>query len=301
MYFSVIIPTYKREKDLKECIISAIKQDILPKEILVIDDGDLGQDFLKEIELIIKEKNISFVYYKKDKRFKGSAESKSIGIKKAKNDIVFILDDDLILESNFFSGIIETWENNYDEKLIGVGAIITNNRKKSKAERFYNKLFSLTSKYSWDINDVGFQVWDEGIAKQEKGHYAHGGVCSYKRDLALQIGGFTTFGGGRTALEDVEFCLRAKKQGYHFIINPKAKVIHKQSRTSREKDFLIGFKEGYNRKIIFNNNCKKNLKNYLWFCWASFGWILRQFLVGHFMKGLGMIAGYFNFMTPNYN
>jgi hypothetical protein len=28
--------------------------------------------------------------------------------------------------------------------------------------------------------------------------------------------------------------------------------------------------------------------------WANIGWILRQFLVGHFSKGMGMIKGLFN-------
>lgn len=294
MNFSVAIPTYNRKEDLKKCLNSILKQTILPSEILVIDDGDLPKEFINEEEKIFENCKINFEHYKKDhpKEFRGLSESKNIALKIASNKVLFILDDDLILRDKFFEKIMKIWIGNKDQKLIGVAGLIENNRKKSILERIYNKIFGLESKCSWDINPVGFQVWDEGIKKREKGYYAHGGTCSYDKNLAQKLG-FVTFSGGRTALEDVDFCLRAKNQGYHFIVEPEARVIHKQSRVSRENNFLMGFKEGCNRKIIFKQNCQKNIKNYLWFWWANIGWILRQFLARHFSKGAGMIKGLF--------
>lgn len=225
------------------------------------------------------------------KRNCGLAESKNIGLRLAKNNILFILDDDLVLDEDFFEKIMKVWEENKNDKnLIGVGGIIKNNRKKGRIEKFYNKIFGLESAWKWDITPVGFQVWDEGIREKEKGYYAHGGVCSYNKNLAQKLG-FVTFSGGRTALEDIDFCLRAKNKGYYFIIEPEAKVFHKQSSVGREKDFLIGFKESYNRKIIFKDNCQKSFKNYLWFFWANIGWILRQLLAIHSSRFFGMIKG----------
>jgi GT2 family glycosyltransferase len=294
MNFSVVIPTYNREKDLLGCVESVVRQAILPNEIIIIDDGNLPMEFVDSIKTIFNNSKTSFRYYKKEhfNEPRGLSESKNIGLKIASNEILFILDDDLILEGDFFKEIIMVWQENKDDKLIGVAGIIKNNRKKSMVERIYNKIFGLTSKYSWDVNSVGFQVWNDGIQKKEKGYYAHGGVCSYSKNLAQKLI-FTTFSGGRTALEDVDFCLRAKNRGYYFIIEPKARVLHKQSPASKEKNFLIGFKESYNRKIIFKNNCRKSIRNFFWFYWANIGWILRQFLVGHFSKGAGMIKGLF--------
>jgi GT2 family glycosyltransferase len=296
MAFSIIVPTYNREKDFRNCLDSVLLQVALPSEILIIDDGGLSDIFLLKLEEKFKEKNISFLYHKKnhEEEPRGLSESKNIAINLVNNDIFFILDDDLILDKDFFEKIMNTWkENKNDKKLIGVGGIIKNNRKKIKIEKIYNKVFGLTSNYSWDINSAGFQVWNEQIGKAEKGYYVHGGVCSYRKFLVEKLGEFATFGGGRTANEDIDFCIRAKNEGYHFIVEPNAKVIHKQSKTSREKDFLIGFKESYNRKIIFKDNYKKSLKSYLWFYWANVGWILRQFLVGNFSRGFGMIKGLF--------
>jgi len=293
MNFSVTIPTYNREKDLEDCIKSILDQTASPHEILVIDDGELSEKFLQKIKEASKNKLIDFVYYKKNHKHKrrGLSESKNKALKLAKSDIIFILDDDVVLcEDNFFEKIIDIWRQNTDRNLVGVGGAIKNDRKKNKLEEKYNYIFGLTGDYAWDVNDVGFQVWDSGVKETTKGYYAHGGVCSYNKKLAQELG-FTTFGGGRTALEDVDFSLRAKNKGYYFLFEPNAKVIHNQSPVAREKQNLCGFKEGHNRKIIFKNNCKKNIKNYLWFFWANVGWILRQFLVGNYAKGLGMIKG----------
>ncbi len=293
--FCIVIPTYNRKKDLENCLRSIFFQTITPSAIIVIDDAELSNVFLNKIRKKFKEKNINFIYYKKDhhKEPRGLSESKNIATNLINNDIFFILDDDLILDNDFSEKIMHIWEKNKDdEKLIGVGGVIKNNREKTKIEKIYNKIFGLTSTCNWDINNVAFQVWNEQITNAEKGYYAHGGVCSYKKPLVEKLGRFTTFSGGRTANEDIDFCLRAKNKGYYFVVEPKARVIHKQSEVSREKDFLIGFKESYNRKIIFQNHCKKSFKNYLWFYWANIGWILRQFLKGNFSRGFGMIKGF---------
>ena len=293
--FSAILPTYNREKELAKLLETILKQTVKPNEVIIIDDGNLPAEFVQKQKEIFEQKRIEFIYYKKDhsKERRGSAESRNIGLKLAKNEILFILDDDLELEENFFEEIIKIWEENKsNEKLIGVGGWIKNQRRQNILEKIYHKIFGLSSKIAWDVNDVGFQVWDTKIKGAIKCYYFHGGVASYRGSLVKQLGGFETFFGGRTALEDVELALKAKKTGFYFIINPKAKCIHKESKISKENDFLVGFKESQNRKIIFKRHCPQDFFHKIWFFWASFGWTLRQFLVGNFKKGLGMIFGF---------
>lgn len=294
MKFSIIIPTYKREKDLDTCLRSIVNNTILPSEVIIIDDDNLSEFFLSRIRNILENKKISFVYHKKDHKInrRGLSESKNIGTNLSSNEIFFILDDDLVLENKFFEEIIKTWKKNNNEKLIGVGGIITNNRKKYWFENIYNKLFLLNSSISWDVNKLAFQSWNDHIKKEEKAHYIHGGACSYKKSVIKKLGYFSTFSGGRTALEDVDFCLRAKINDYHFIIQPKSRTLHNHSPSGRENNYLMGHKEGYNRKIIFkSNNLNNKHINKLSFFWANLGWILRQFLTANFKKGLGMIRG----------
>jgi GT2 family glycosyltransferase len=293
--FSLAIPTFNRPEDLKLCINSILDQSYLPHEVIIIDDGDLEDDFLRETNEKIKSSGIRFIYYKKDhkKERRGLSESKNIALEIAQNEIIFIIDDDVMLPPNAFMDIMKLWEENYDNPyLIGIGGVGLYYRKKTLLENFYNLIFCLTGNYAWDVNEFGFQVWDDYIKEIQKGYYMHGFFASFRRELAIKLGGFDTFMGGRTALEDVAFCLKAKNAGYFCLINPKVKIFHKKSKTSREKEYLIGFKESQNRKIIFRKYCKQDFYHKICFFWANLGWILRQFLVGHFSKGWGMLVGF---------
>lgn len=296
MDFEVIIPTYKREEDLKKCLDSIYTQELLPKRIILVDDDRLPEDFVDKEKKRFLERDVDILYYIKNHEIeaRGSNESRNKGIELAKEEVVFILDDDLILEKDFFSKIIKVWKDDNDENLVGVAGVIKNNRVKGSLEKIYNRIFGLTSKYKWDMNDVGFQVWDDGVKEKQKGHYFHGGASSYKRELVKKLDGFMVLKGGREGGEDPDFCMRAKNNGYFIMIEPNAKVFHKQSETAREKLFTIGYKDTCTRKFIFKENCNKSIKNYIWFYWACFGWILRQFLVGNFRKGFGMIKGLFS-------
>ncbi len=291
--FEVAIPTYNRADDLQKCLDSLINQTKSPKSVYIIDDGELTQSYIFENQKIFENLGIDFKYTKKNEN-KGTSESRNLALDISREEILFILDDDVILDPDFFEKVMQVWDESKTEKLIGVGGVIKSSRIKSHAEKLYNTFFGLDSDLDWDVNDVGFQVWDDRVLGLTKGYYFHGGggACSYRRKLTLELGGFTSFGSGRSALEDVDFCLRAKRAGYHVLIEPQARVFHKQSSVSREKSFLTGKKESINRKEIFRKNCPQNFKHQLVFVWANFGWILRQFLAGHVSKGLGMAYGF---------
>lgn len=296
MKFSIVIPTYNREKDLINCLNSILSQTVLPTEVIIIDDGDLPSNLIDIFKNDFLLKGINLIYYKKNHEFerRGLSESKNKALEIINTEIFFMIDDDVVLESDFCESIMNIWENKKnDDKLIGVGGIIKNRRNRFILEKYYNVLFGIFSKYSWDVNRVGFQIWNEEINEPSLGYYAHGGVCSYKLEKVKEIK-FSIFTGGRTALEDVDFCLRSKNKRYYFIIEPKAQLFHYHSIISRESQFLMGYKESINRKIIFKTSNKKpTFSLWVWFYWANLGWILRQFLVGNFSKGTGMIKAIF--------
>ena len=149
MKFSVIIPTYNREKDLGDCLNSILRQTLLPSEVLIVDDGELPSIFIDEFKEKFKNRGIHFIYYQKDhsKERRGSSESRNVGFKMVSQRIVLILDDDVILDDDFFEKIIRIWEERKaDRELIGVGGWIENTRRQSIFEKFYNKIFGLSSK-----------------------------------------------------------------------------------------------------------------------------------------------------------
>jgi glycosyltransferase involved in cell wall biosynthesis len=292
--FTVVIPTYDRELQLGSCLDSVIRQSVLPDEVLLIDDAALPAEFLSRWKARFSEREVVLSYHRKNHAVerRGLSESKNTALAKAAGDVLFFLDDDVVLEPEFMREIVAVWNDSSDPKLLGVGGLIKNSRHSSALERLFNRVFGLTGECAWDVNDAGFTVWNEGIERTQRAYYLHGGVCSVRRVEAAKLG-FATFSGGRTALEDLDFCLTAKQKGFHFIIVPTAKVVHNHAEATREGEFLIGFKDAMNRREINRRLGLKTLKGRLWFAWASAGWALRLVPL-RLPRAAGMIKGFFS-------
>lgn len=290
MDISVVIPTKDRPDVLYRCICSVLDQTVLPQEIVIVDDGNLSRKFVSNVERKTESIGIKFQYIKKN--IPGLSMSRNIGASTARSSVVLFLDDDIVLDRDYIEVLKEDWDKYKEEEhLGGIGGVIKNIRKITFMEKLFHRIFLLSSSAKWDVTDVGFQVWTTEVEKEEKVFYLPGGVTSFKKDLIAKIP-FRQLSPGRTPSDDVEFFLKAKKQGCYFILEPRAKLFHKQAPTARENDFARGVKEGYNQCIIFNDNVEKNILNYLKFSWSSIGWILRQFLAGNCLKGMGRISGY---------
>lgn len=87
MKVSVIIPTFNREKRLKEALDSVLNQTIKPFEIIVVDDG--STDNTKNL---IKRNYPDFNYIYQEN--KGVSAARNLGIKNAKGDLLAFLDSD---------------------------------------------------------------------------------------------------------------------------------------------------------------------------------------------------------------
>lgn len=92
MKFSIIVPTYNREKYLYKCINSVLDQTYDKFELIIIDDG--STDNTEKLVKKYHDKRIS--YFKNDNN--GIGYSRNFGIDKAKGDYIFFLDSDDYLE-----------------------------------------------------------------------------------------------------------------------------------------------------------------------------------------------------------
>ena len=287
----IVIPTYKRPESLAKTLDSILLGSSLPTTVLIIDDDALPDDFISKYRRLFSKAKVDFAYHKKDHvvHRKGLSESKNLGYELAVEDIVFYLDDDVVLDRDYVREIMNAWKNNKnDERLFAVGGRISNNRKQSRIEHAYYWLFGLKGDLAWDVNKVGFQCWDESVTEIQKAHYLHGGVSSYRTELLRQFG-FAEFSGGRTGLEDVEIGLRTKQAGYHMLYVPSAQLAHYHEPSGRENAYESGAKESRNRKEIFRTLCEQSLANKLHFAWANIGWVLKKFLSGNVRYGIGML------------
>lgn len=264
-----------------------------PDELLIIDDDEIPLETFAALAEACDAAGVTLRYHKKrDTQLRrGLSESKNWAAELAAHDILCFLDDDVVVDNAYFAELMRVWEAAVGEPMLaGVGGRIKNNRPTTSLERSYRHLFGLAGSCAWDVNDVGFQVWDESVQQTERAYYLHGGVSSYRRTFLLAHP-FATFAGGRTSLEDVEQCMRAKRGGYHFYYAPAAFLMHHHEAEGRERAFHTGLKEGANRKAIFRMHCSQDAYHHLWFYWANTGWIFKKILTFRFREAGGMAMG----------
>ncbi len=94
MFFSIIIPTYNREKKISQAIQSILYQSFIDYEILIIDDGSSD-----DTEKVIKSISQNNIHYYKTENF-GVAHARNQGILKAKGQYIGFLDSDDLYEKN---------------------------------------------------------------------------------------------------------------------------------------------------------------------------------------------------------
>ena len=88
MIFSVIIPTYNREKEVCRAIRSVLSQQYHNYEIIVVDDGSI--DNTKERVLSFNDNRIRYVYQDNQ----GATAARNNGVVNAKGEYVSFLDSD---------------------------------------------------------------------------------------------------------------------------------------------------------------------------------------------------------------
>ena len=101
--FSLVICTYMRPEAILTLLKSVALQTLYPNEILVIDGSTNS-----ETESVLSENTFhSLNYFKVDEANRGLTKQRNFGISKVDKsiDIVCFLDDDVVLESDYFSAI----------------------------------------------------------------------------------------------------------------------------------------------------------------------------------------------------
>lgn len=117
MYFSLILATLNRPKEIKECLYSLINQECQDFEVLVIDQSE--NDLTKEVidEVIDEFEWCVIKYYKVE--FKGLSKARNFGIKHASGLYLCLLDDDAIYSKNYLCNAKKKLTSNADEVLSG--------------------------------------------------------------------------------------------------------------------------------------------------------------------------------------
>lgn len=258
MVFSLIICTYQRPSALLNLLQSVAKQSLYPNEILIIDGS--FDDATKNVIETNQFKNL--LYYKVDDQNRGLTKQRNFGISKLNptSEIVCFLDDDVILDRDYFKELIVTYDLFPDA--LGVGGYIINEVKwveeiqSQKANMFCidgfcrteSTRFKARKKLALDADvlpgflpnfshgrSVGYLPPSNKIYQVE---LFMGGVSSYKTEVFSKLQ-FSTYFEGYGLYEDADFCLRLSKIGKLYV-NTAAQLEHHHHPSGRPNQYQYG-------------------------------------------------------------
>ena len=247
-----------RPQPLLRLLNSVKTQTLSPNEILIID----GSTNI-ETEQILKVKPFNNLkYFKVNNDQRGLTRQRNFGIQQTSNDseIICFLDDDIILEQNYFKELISTYK--IHQNALAVGGYITNEVNWMKSDRSHNpsnfyydgwmrkepSRFKIRRKFGLlpDANpgfltsfshgrSIGFLPPSGKIYEVE---LIMGGVSSYKKAIFNELQ-FATFFEGYGLYEDADFSLRLAKRGKLYV-NTAARLEHHHDAQGRPNKYQYG-------------------------------------------------------------
>lgn len=286
---SVVICTKDRYIDIIETVKSILTQTILPNELVIIDQSS-GNRIEKAIRNLLSKrgKKKEFFKYIHNPKISGLTTARNVGIQESVGDIILFLDDDVILENDFFAQIMEIHER--DPSIGGVGGVVTNYKASFIRQLLFRTFYvgpfkDERQKIYWNLNKYGkFDI----ITTSKIG----GGLMSFKRGFLSDIKFDENFRGYSLG-EDFDFSYRFSLR-HKLVINPNARLYHKGSPKNRGN-----FKKYTEARIctlfyFFKKNLNKELCNCLCFFWAITGDLVFGFLASVSKKTIAPLVGVFS-------
>jgi glycosyltransferase involved in cell wall biosynthesis len=234
---SIIIPIYRTEDYLRDCLESVRNQTYPYFEALLVNDAtpdqamDIAREFAKEDErfrVIEHEEN------------RGPGASRNTGIDDAKSDYLFFLDSDDQLPEDALETLIKLASENNADMVVGNMAW-WDGRHQKKVDYIDNR-FDRWKKYAYD-----------NLRKLPPKTYALGSACHKLISRELVLNNDILFSSG-VYWEDIIFSMETWM--FSEIIIGLEKVVY--LRTEREDPDNPSIRQKYNQKIIKDRNSIAN-------------------------------------------
>lgn len=191
---SVIVPYYKHERFIEDCIVSILNQDFKDFELIVIDDGS-PDDGYKIIEKYAKKHGFQFIR----KENEGVCATLNLGLSLAKGEFFCaIASDDLMLKDRLSKQVRFIEENNLDcisarsKAFSDIDSLDVEDLLSTEVENFSGcRKFNFKNivLYNYDIPALNL-MW--------------------RRDILMMLGGYSL----DTKLEDLDSLLKFTSKGY---------------------------------------------------------------------------------------
>lgn len=260
MKIALIVCTYMRPEPLKNLLASIAIQKVMPDEIILVD-GSTTDDTAD----MVANGAWPFIsrYYQVPLAVRGLTKQRNYGIEQvsAAVDLVAFLDDDLVLEPDYFEQLLQSYLLYPDA--IGIGGIdIQENGYVKKDLAKHYSTFKYYELDGWIIKEPARFLLRKILGLMPKNPpgiipgYSHGrssfppngrvyevehfmgGIASFRKNLFEKIQ-FSAFFEGYGLYEDFDFTVRASRYGKLYV-NTGARVRHYHAPTGRPNMFRYG-------------------------------------------------------------
>ena len=282
MGISIIIPTYNRKEALERCIDSILLQTRMPLELIVVDDGKLGDIPCRRR---LEAKGVSCFLRRKDRTEKqGLTISKNIGVGISSGDIILFLDDDVRLESDYLQVVTQFFQSKFDPGVGGMAGQINGSGKGLSlyryAEFLFNVLFLISPLRQGRLTATGyceqnllFQAFP--VKKICQARIIGGGISAFKRRVFDSFAFSEDYEKPNCRGEDKDFSLRVSST-YTLYIVPQARLFHDHIELERAPRFDRGKDLIFSAYRLFSRYIRRHRWQNILFYYSTLGIVIRS-------------------------
>jgi GT2 family glycosyltransferase len=236
---SLVVLTWNGKHLLEECLPSVVRASEEyggPSEIIVVDDGssDGSAEYLREnfplVRVVELDKNSGFQV------------ACNMGVRTARHDIVFLLNNDILLSPDCVEPLAAHFKN---EKIFAAGPLM----RFQNSDSVYFSCCGVKFSRGLLIEDWAAVGGTDLCGHLSPSMYLSGGAMMFRKDVFEGMGMMDSLY-HPFYCEDFDVCYRAWKKGYFILYEPRSVVYHKHSATI-SKNFAFSYYELVHRRNLF--------------------------------------------------
>ena len=287
---SVVVITMDRPVQILHSLDLLLDQKRLPEEIIVIDASKTSCLTESIISSRFRKFGMDFVYKRTEPSTSGQ---RNLGAEIAKGDVIFFIDDDILLDPNHIHEIMSVYENHTRESVGGVrGNFVSPYRPPSFFLRLLQILF-LLEEYSLTrpaaMKPSGYCRHTHHVKQLTLVPVAPSGCISFWRKAFLKYRFDTTFK-GYVLGEDVDLTWRISRE-YPIYHIPGASFQHLEYEKAPDSRYTSTKRWFAFHKYFFYKNFGSSAKRRLFRIWADTGYVLINLTKSVFKTDFELIKG----------
>lgn len=253
-HVTLIVPTRDQVALLKKSIKSIMQKTNYPNyDVIIIDNGSVETETAAYFREIRENAKIKIVDFRKAFNF---AAINNFGVRKTDAEIIGLINNDIEVISSDWLNELVSYAVQKEVGCVGPKLLYGNNTVQHAGVLCgVGNVAGHAHRYS-KRNDPGYF----GRLQSSQYFSAVTGACLLvRRSVWQEVGGMNEQ--LAVAYNDVDFCLRVKKAGYHNVYTPYAELYHHES-LSRGPEDTIEKKERYKKEVAYMwENWKEELEN----------------------------------------